>query len=445
MLSQRIRQTHPGPPGDRFARWWAICLLALKNLALQKLRSGLALLGVILGVASVIAMLAIAEGSKLRAVEQIRQLGATNLIIRSVKPGQADNAREGEGTGGQQRVSRIVEYGLRYSDFERLRLALPTVRQALPVSLIRRNAQRAGRRMANARILGVVPEHRIAKRLNIRRGRFIAAPDLEKVANVAVLSSRAAERLFDFEDPLGQAVFLGSAAFRVVGVLKAASAGASAGDSAADEIYIPLTAARWRFGELQTIRSAGSVDLERTQLSEIVLRVSDVELVGATAAMARKLLDKEHPLGDDYEMQVPHELLRQAEQEGRIWNLVLGSIAGISLLVGGIGITNIMLATVTERTREIGIRRALGARRHDIAVQFLIESLTLASTGGLLGIGLGIVIPLAVESAFGIETAVRLWSVLLAFGISTGVGVLFGLYPACRASRMNPIEALRHA
>jgi putative ABC transport system permease protein len=160
--------------------------------------------------------------------------------------------------------------------------------------------------------------------------------------------------------------------------------------------------------------------------------------------MARSLLQKTHLRGDDYEVQVPLELLRRAEQEKRIWNLVLGSIAGIALLVGGIGIMNIMLATVTERTREIGIRRALGARRWDITAQFLVETTVLSSTGGFLGIAVGIAIPFVVTYSSDIETVLSWWAVLLAFGISVLTGIMFGMYPARRAAMMDPIEALRH-
>jgi putative ABC transport system permease protein len=189
---------------------------------------------------------------------------------------------------------------------------------------------------------------------------------------------------------------------------------------------------------------AGSMEFERTQLSEITLTVENEKLVSQTAAMARILLEKTHIRGNDYEVQVPLELLRQAEQEKRIWNLVLGSIAGIALLVGGIGIMNIMLATVTERTREIGIRRALGARRRDITSQFLVETTVLSSTGGLLGIVVGIAIPMIVTSASEIETVLSWWAVLLAFSISVATGIMFGMYPARRAAMMDPIEALRH-
>jgi putative ABC transport system permease protein len=211
-----------------------------------------------------------------------------------------------------------------------------------------------------------------------------------------------------------------------------------------NDIYIPLNSARSRFGELQLILRSGGRDFEKTQLSEITLTLHDEELVAPTAAMVRKLLEQRHADNTDFEIQVPLELLRQAEREKRIWNLVLGSIAGISLLVGGIGIMNIMLATVSERTKEIGIRRALGATRSHIVAQFMVESMVLSSSGGLLGIFLGVAIPLAVSKLAEIETALSWWAIIIAFSTSVLTGVVFGVYPARRAALMNPIEALRH-
>ena len=237
--------------------------------------------------------------------------------------------------------------------------------------------------------------------------------------------------------------------YRVIGVLNPqgtgnATPGGIGQQNYNEDIYIPLSCAQHRFGELQAIRSAGSRSYEMTQLNEITLAVTDSSLVSQTASMARKLLLRSHPRQDDFEIQVPLELLKQAEQEKRVWNLVLGSIAGISLLVGGIGIMNIMLASVTERTREIGIRRALGAKRWDITYQFLVETILLSSVGGLLGVALGISLPLIVSRVAHLETEISFWAVGISFSISVGIGVIFGLYPARRAAMMDPIQALRH-
>jgi len=420
--------------------YWSIAVwTAFKNLRLRKMRSGLALLGVILGVGSVIAMLAIGEGSKAQAIAQIRELGATNIIVRSVKPGSRPSAAEGENTAGAQKVSRVVEYGLKFNDLKQFREAMPTVDRVIPLSLVRKDAHNGAKRVRNARIRGVTPDYPKVKPMRMGRGRFIVTTDQTSAANVAVLGADAAAELFGYEDPLGRDLQLGTMAFKVVGVLRSPR-----GNPEALEIYVPLETTRRRFGELQIVRTAGSVDFEKTQLNEIILGARSIDLVGATADMARKLLENSHSGKDDYEIQVPLELLERAEEQQSLWNLVLGSIAGISLVVGGIGIMNIMLANVTEQTREIGIRRAIGARRSDIVAQFLTESVVLCSVGGLLGIGVGISIPLLVQYFAGIEAVVRLWSVALAFSISTAMGVIFGIYPAARAASMDPIQALRN-
>jgi putative ABC transport system permease protein len=431
--------------------WIATFRLAIRNLLLHKLRSFLTVLGTILGVASVIAMLSVGEGSKKAAVDQIRQLGATNIIVRSVKP-------SGESSGSLSSGSSVavLTYGLKHEDLRALEGlknsssgSQAIVKYVAPISLLRKNAVRGRNRIENARVLGTVPELVQVKNLKLDRGRFIDASDLADFSNVVVLSEGAAKRLFSFEDALGQTLLLGDGAFRVVGILSQQSAGNEAAgqigtDNLNEDIYIPITSARSRFGELQRIESAGSRSYERNQLSEIAVTVTSEDLVPQTAEMVRKLVSNMHRTMKDYEVVVPLELLQQAEHEKKIWNVVLGSIAGISLLVGGIGIMNIMLATVTERTREIGIRRAIGARRSDIVRQFLVECVVLSTTGGLIGIFLGVSIPWAVTYFAGIPTITSTWSILVAFGISVIIGVIFGVYPANKAARMNPIEALRH-
>lgn len=431
--------------------WVATFRLAIRNLLLHKLRSFLTVLGTILGVASVIAMLSVGEGSKKAAVDQIRQLGATNVIVRSVKPSGGNSS---PGSGGSSVA--VLTYGLKHEDLRALeglknssKGEQSIVKHVAPISLLRKNAVHGKHRIENARILGTIPELVEVKSLQLDRGRFLNANDLTSFANVVVLSEGAAKKLFSFEDSLGQTLLLGEGAFRVVGVLRQQSAGnESAGQIGADnlneDIYIPITSARSRFGELQRIVSAGSRSYERNQLSEIAVSVTSEEYVPQTAEMVRKLISTKHKTTNEYEVVVPLELLEQAEHEKKIWNIVLGSIAGISLLVGGIGIMNIMLATVTERTREIGIRRAIGARRSDIVRQFLVETVVLSTTGGLIGIFLGVSIPWAVTYFAGIPTITSTWSIVVAFGISVFIGVIFGVYPAGKAARMNPIEALRH-
>ena len=422
--------------------------VGVKNILLRKLRSLLTVLGIILGVGSVISMLAIGEGSKQEALARIRELGQNNIIIRSVKP-DPGNASNAAATTNQGRRDSVLEYGLKYKDFVRLKATLPTIKQAVPIALLIGDAQNSHFRIPNARILGTTPEFIKVKNLRVLRGRFITATDDFNTSNVAILAAGAAERLFLLTDPLGKSVLLGEDVYRVVGVLASQSTGNATPGAVGqanlnDDIYIPIRCAQRRFGEVRAIRSLGSRSYEKSELNEITLEVEDEGLVSQTAAMAEKLILQAHPRAEDFEIQVPLELLQQAEREKRIWNLVLGCIAGISLVVGGIGIMNIMLATVTERTREIGIRRALGARRWDITSQFLVETVLLSSVGGVLGVVLGLTIPFVVSHFADIETIVSLWSVVLAFSISVGIGIVFGIYPARRAAMMDPIEALRH-
>jgi putative ABC transport system permease protein len=210
-----------------------------------------------------------------------------------------------------------------------------------------------------------------------------------------------------------------------------------------NRMFIPLETAKLRYGEVLMRRRSGSFEAERVQLHEVTIKVSSLENVPGVADAVRTVLERNHK-NKDYEIVVPLELLKRAERTKQIFNIVLGSIAAISLLVGGIGIMNIMLASVTERTREIGIRRALGARRHDIISQFLVETVLLSGVGGVLGVLLGVAIPFIVTYAAGMKTIVTLWAPLLAFTISAMVGVIFGIYPAFRAASMDPVEALRH-
>ena len=434
--------------------WWSTLKLSVRNLLLHKMRSSLTLLGTILGVASVIAMLSIGEGSKQDALDRIRGLGANNVIVRSLKPSTEDSSSGSSGTQPAMVTTsryKINAYGLTYADLRALS-GIPTRDAIVPMMMQRQDVHQTSRRLDQARVLATTPELLDVRNISIRRGRFIRSRDQETMANVAVLSDGAATALFGYDDPLAQPILIGGTAFRVVGVLARrdsglARAGQSAGDDANQDIFVPLETGRGRFGFLQREGSRGSREFDRVELSEITVAVAGGEAaadhVAPTANIVRGLLDKTHAGKSDYQVLVPLELMAQAEHEKRIWNLVLAAIAGISLLVGGIGIMNIMLATVTERTREIGIRRAIGAKKRDIIRQFLVETTVLSAIGGLLGIALGVSIPIAVTALAGMKTATSLSSIGLAFGISVAIGIVFGVYPAYKAASMNPIEALR--
>lgn len=437
--------------------WWATLKLAIRNLLLHKMRSVLTLLGTILGVASVIAMLSIGEGSKQDALDRIRGLGANNVIVRTLQPSAQPS--EGGGSGTQSAMVttsryKINAYGLTYADL-RMLSQVPTSQSVVPVMMKRHDVSHQRYRVGQARVLATTAELQDVRKISVQRGRFLQHRDSEKMSNVAVLAEGVASALFGFQDPLGEPILIGGTAFRVIGILQArdsgiAKAGQTEGGDANQDIYIPLETGRARFGFLEREGSRGSREYDRVELSEITLAVATngeagdaSERVLPTANIVRGLLEKSHATKADYQVLVPLELMAQAAHEKRIWNMVLGAIAGISLLVGGIGIMNIMLATVTERTREIGIRRAIGAKKRDIIRQFLLETTVLSAMGGVLGIVLGVTIPILVTVFAGMKTATSFSSIGLAFGISVAIGIIFGVYPAYKAASMNPIEALR--
>lgn len=437
--------------------------LALKSLMLHKLRSGLTMLGIVFGVFSVIAMLAIGEGASAQAQQQVLQLGATNVICISVKPPQESSSTGASNSGF------MLRYGLKRDDFKLL-MGIPNVVRGIPIREIPREV-RFRHRSLNSRLVGCTADYLEVNHLEMAQGRFLSEQDTATLKNVAVVASETAETLFPIENPIGQQIQLGNIKFVVVGVTKNRTASAAVGGSLSGQdfnkdVYIPLATFRARIGDQIVQRGSGSFSAETVQLNQITLRVRERKDVIPTAEAVRESLQRNHKDKKDVSVVVPLELLKQADQLRTIFNVVLGSIAAISLVVGGIGIMNIMLATVTERTREIGVRRALGARQADITRQFLTETVVLAGSGGLIGVGLGLLTPVVfkvvqwgikgqlLESSndsselgrifSGMTPNIVWWSPVLAFVISVGIGIVFGLYPARAAAKLDPIEALRH-
>ena len=418
--------------------------LGAKSLWMHRLRSVLTTLGIIFGVCSVIAMLAIGEGASREAQAQIARLGSRNLIIETVKPPAPPTPSSD--------TSTMLEYGLTYDDAERIRETIPSAQVVVP---LRRTTQDAWYRNQKAlvEVIGTVPWYPETAPVRLRRGRFLNSLDLQHRQAVCILDLAAYERLMVFDDPLTGSVKVGGDYYKVIGVVAGGPAsttdqaasqqnGSQAG-GVAGQVYLPLTTVKERFGEINIQLGTSGAQAEKVELQQITVKVAHDEQVLATRNVLETLLQRFHKQ-QDYRIVVPLELLRQAARTKRIFSVVLGSIAAISLVVGGIGIMNIMLATVSERTREIGIRRALGARRRDIIIQFLSETVTLTMAGGLLGMVLGSIIPFLVTRFAHMPTVVTGSSLVLSFGISGGVGVAFGLYPAYRAAQMDPIESLRH-
>ncbi len=421
----------------------SIIRLGVKSLMLHKLRSLLTMLGIIFGVCSVIAMLAIGEGASYEAQEAIKKLGSNNIIVRSLKP--AEESREA--SSGARHMS--LKYGLTYEDAARIQSTIPGVARVLPMRIIRENV-RFSRNEVPCQVIGTLPFYTEVVGVDVVRGRFLCHQDELHQNNVCAITVGLAARLFPYQDPLEHSIRIDAFYYQVAGIVREKNlpeqrtqTGKMEGEPLDNNVYIPLSTSRTRFGEVLFRRAAGSFQAEEVQLHQVTVQMRDLPAVETADPQIKTALKRFHDQ-NDYEIIVPLELLRQAEQTKRIFNIVLGSIAAISLLVGGIGIMNIMLATVTERTREIGIRRALGAKRRDITTQFLVETVVLSVGGGLVGVVVGLATPLAVSHLADMKTIVTLWSVLLAFGISGAVGVIFGLYPATAAAKLDPIEALRH-
>jgi putative ABC transport system permease protein len=436
--------------------WLRTWQLGIKSLLLHPLRSLLTVLGIFIGVAAVIWLLAIGEGISRKAQEQIEGLGASNIILTSKKP-------PSEVT---DRVRGLVPYGLTRDDFRRLEATIPTVKRALPIRELRRRFSYKDR-MVDGRLVGCTPEYAEVTKLEVNRGRFISDADGEDKKNCCVLAAGTAEHLFPFEDPIGSAIHVEESYYTIVGILKprmptAGIGGSLAAQDFSSDVYIPIETLRTRIGDFVVTRRMGSFEGEVVQLSQITLQIDKVENVMETAELVKRTLSQNRRIAD-FGVTVPLELLEQAKTTRMMFIVFMGLIAAISLVVGGIGIMNIMLATVTERTREIGIRRALGAKRSDIIRQFLVETVSLSIVGGITGVLGGLTcrpvtkfIQARIEDAFPkmvanlpdiiktIEPVIVPFSIPLAFVIAVTIGIIFGIYPAIRAASMDPIEALRH-
>ena len=345
----------------------------------------------------------------------------------------------------------MIEYGITESDFRLISHTVPYVRHVIPLKTVAYALQYRDRKI-NWNVIGTTPEFFETVNVEVGRGRTLTYPDMDDKKKVCVLGDELATKLFGFEDPIGQSVYAesatGLAPYEVVGILAPViTAGAPARGveerNLNREAYIPFTTATAMYGSITAKSTAGSQELFKLEYSSLYVNVKDVDHVIPVSNMVKRVLQHNHK-ELDYEVKVPLARLRLAHKKKANQQILLGFIAGISLLVGGIGIMNIMLATVTERTREIGIRRALGARQRHIVAQFLIETVVLSTGGGLLGIALGWASAHGINHLADWETIVKPWTVVVSFSLSALVGVFFGMYPAVKAARLDPIEALRH-
>ncbi|BBM82110.1 ABC transporter permease [Candidatus Uabimicrobium amorphum] len=407
-------------------KWKDVFGIAIREgLLAHPLRTALTMLGVIFGVAAVIAMMAINEGARQKAIAQIKQMGLNNIRVRSVALTEEERLRARE----------HLSLGLSLQDVVSIQ-KLPSVQHIAPIRYVKADISK-GTQKWRSNVIGTTPQYKLVAEIPLKRGRFLQQHDLQHHRRICVIGSHLHTQLFGYNSGLGKTLYIGTEVFVIVGVLqgKNASDEAIKGVRAEDvnnNIYIPLTTSIKRF--FNQSRSS--------EIDEITMMIDHSHHLPTTSQWISKILTKRHNSVADFTVIVPQELLRQERETQRIFDIVMVCIASISLVVGGIGIMNIMLAAVTERIREIGIRRAIGANKKDVLKQFLTEAVTISLNGGILGICCGWLLAIGISSYTDWNIDVSLMSILLGVGVSTSIGVVFGIYPAWKAARLDPIVAL---
>lgn len=403
--------------------------VAIRGLLDHKFRSFLTMLGIIFGVASVIAMLSIGEGAKRQSIAKYQDLGVTNIIVRDKDFSDQE----------LEEVRAKFSQGLSITDANVIKEIIPGVVEVAPQAEKDSEVKYADK-SAKSRIVGITPEYIKILNYQTDKGDFINADHYLRNLKVCVLGAGILKTLFNNEDPVGKMVKIDDQWLEVVGVLKpkalfTETVGELASRDLNNDVYVPLTTYNKRFIPENALQS---------EIKQITIKVASSGKLIETSRLITSILDRHHFNNKDYSIVIPYELLKQEEKERRIYNFLLGAIAAISLIVGGIGIMNIMLATVMERTREIGIRRAIGARKADIMSQFVTEAVAISITGGIIGVFLGVSLSLTISLFTDVHTFIRLYSVFLAFGFSVLVGISFGYLPAKSAANLKPIESIRY-
>jgi putative ABC transport system permease protein len=447
-------------------RYIQIFNIALEAVFANRFRSILTALGIIFGVAAVIAMMAIGNGAQQEILDQIKLVGVNNIVVLPVI-GQSSNESEGEGKTQTEKYSP----GLTLKDAESIKSIIPSVEKVSPEVIYETFIIKDGIRNS-AVLTGVTPDFFEVFNLGLQKGHIFTHDQLESGSAVCIIGANIESRFFPNEDPIGKFVKCGNLWMKVIGVLENRSMG---GTSAEDlgisnsniNIYAPIQTILLRFKDRSVVTSAsvhggsetviygrGFMSFSSTsgadessnyhQIDKIVVQVKESELLNSTLNVLNKMLQRRHAGVKDYEIKVPELLLKQEQRTKDIFNIVLGAIASISLIVGGIGIMNIMLASVMERIREIGVRKATGATKNDIVIQFLTEAILISISGGLIGIILGLTLSKIIMQITDILTIVSPLSIFVSFGVSAAVGILFGYMPARRAAEQDPVESLRH-
>lgn len=454
-----------------FQRYFHSLNIAIEAVIANRFRSMLTALGIIFGVAAVISMMAIGNGARKEILDQIKLVGVNNIVITPLVDFSGSGSSSGEDSGGQK-MQKKYSPGLTLEDAASIKEIIPTVATVSPEVTYDSFIIKGGKR-SPAKLIGVTNEFFNVYNLNLFSGQFFQDQQLISGSPVCVIGPSVKARFFSQEDPIGKTIKCGGIWLTVVGVLenrmfnvdKSKDLGVSDYN---DHVYAPIQTVLLRYRDRSYVNdaslkqsggsmiifdggfasvsssSSGSSEDNYHQLDKIVVQVTDSKYLEATTAALKNMLNRRHQQVDDYQISVPELLLKQEQRTKDIFNIVLGVIAGISLVVGGIGIMNIMLASVMERTKEIGIRRATGATRRDVIFQFLSEAIIISITGGVIGIALGVIFAVMINRTTGILTIVTPLSIIVSFGVSAFIGIMFGYMPAKRASEKDPVESLRY-
>lgn len=435
--------------------------LAIEGINANKLRTFLTALGIIFGVAAVIAMLAIGSGAKQAILEQMKLIGTNNIVLTAKMPGD-DNEEEEEaaadaGAGGAQNDKKPFSPGLTLEDLASLQKVIPNIESTSPEIVLPTNVIQSAQ-LQKARCIGVNNNFFDLNQLKLDAGDYFHESHLEGGKPVCIIGKNIQIKFFKDGNAIGQQIKCGNTWLRVIGVLQKRQASKESLENLGirdynSDVYVPVTTSLLRFKNRAKITAAKLARRNRRnssneqenyhQLDRAVIRVADSKQMKATAAIMSRILKRRHNNIVDFEIEVPELLLEQEQKTQDTFNLVLAVIAAISLLVGGIGIMNIMLASVLERIKEIGLRRSLGATQEDIILQFLFEAIIISLLGGMIGVGLGVLSATGIASVADIPTVISVWSILLSFGVAGSIGLIFGLFPARKAALQDPIKALR--
>ena len=436
-------------------------ILALEGVFANKLRAFLTALGIIFGVGAVIAMLAIGTGAKQSILAQMKLIGTNNIVIKSVVLSKEDRAEKNSGSNKNNTQNNKAPWspGLTINDLNSIQQLVPGIEKISPEIVLSTNVIQSGK-MERAKCIGVTNAFFELNNLKLRLGHFFHDLQMEGGKPVCIIGKNIQNKFFSQGDPIGKKIKCGNTWLSIIGVLeqRIASKESLANLGIRDynsDVYIPVSTALLRFKDRAFVKKTdiqrgddddsdnNNKDANYHQLDRVTIRVEEASALQVSADLIGRMLKRRHRDLIDFEIKVPELLLQQQQKTQDTFNLVLAVIAGISLLVGGIGIMNIMLASVLERIKEIGVRRSLGAKQQDIIFQFLFEAIFISLIGGLIGVLLGVVAAQTIASYADIPAVVSAWSIILSFGVAASIGLIFGLFPARKAAVQDPIKALR--